>query len=337
MGWLWDSKPSGDTYDALDAKTKALLDNEAPKPVPSSPSPPRSQAPPSTPSYGERVGLANPLAQPVSQSSNTQNESSDSLSVPPQSLYQDGRYAHLWKSYTPSTAAPSSTQSQDQLTSLLTSYSSRRAAVSRAALENCVEEHIAENECFSSGSLSQKMRGCRDESRRFSKCYTLQARFLKAMGYMDLRLDEDGNGDMRREQMQARADGIWQEVVRREDEEAKAKKEGRKRPVFGELEVPWRTGEKVERVKSSEERQEEMLRWFKEERREAMKEELKKLPEGERELELRLRVAEAKADAGYGEAVAGFFEKEKEDRRMRKEQGRTTLGDWLKWMGGWSQ
>ncbi|KAG8625100.1 hypothetical protein KVT40_006851 [Elsinoe batatas] len=333
MGWLWNSKPSDDGYDILDAKTKALLDKEAPKPQSSPPPAIASQtAQPPPKSYSERVGLTNPLDKPTSPSS---SESDTSLTVPPQSLYQDGRYSHLWKTYTPSTSAPSPTASQDQLTNLLSSYSSRRAAVSRAALENCVEEHIAENECFSSGNLAQKMRGCRDESKTFSKCYTLQARFLKAMGYMDLRLDEDGRGDERREAMQARADGIWQEVRRREELEKMAKKEGREMPVFGELEVPWR-GE-VGSGKSSEERQEEMLAWFKEERRELVREELKKVPEGERELELRLRIAETKADVGYGEAVGRFFEQEKEDRRARKEKGNTTLGDWLKWMGGWSQ
>lgn len=143
---------------------------------------------------------------------------------------------------------------------------------------------------------------------------------------MDLEVDRDGKGEERREQMRSRADGIWVEVRRREEEGKRAKREGREAPEFG----PLRLGVKGEGT------EEEMLRYFGE-RGERVREELKGLGREEREMELRLRVAEAKADEGYGVQVGRFFEQEKVDRRGRKEQGTSTLGDWLKWLGGWSQ
>ncbi|TKX21036.1 hypothetical protein C1H76_6576 [Elsinoe australis] len=326
MGWLWSTRPTADGLDGLDAQTRAALDREAPSPQPApTPTPSEPSPPPASQTYRQRLGLEGPPdSSPAAIASSPDPTSSPS--APPQSLYPDGRYTHLWSTYTPPREAQHSTASQDQLTSLLTSYQTRRAEVSRAALENCVLEHIAENECFASGSLSQKMRGCREESKRFNRCYSLQARFLKAMGYMDLEVDRDGKGEERREQMRSRADGIWVEVRRREEEGKRAKREGREAPEFG----PLRLGVKGEGT------EEEMLRYFGE-RGERVREELKGLGREEREMELRLRVAEAKADEGYGVQVGRFFEQEKVDRRGRKEQGTSTLGDWLKWLGGWSQ
>ncbi|PNS21844.1 Cytokinesis protein sepA [Sphaceloma murrayae] len=332
MGWFWNSAPSGDAYDSLDSRTKDLLNSEAPPAqLPSAPSPgpstTTSASPPKT--YRERLGLNDPSQPPTSTPASPQTPATtqSAPSAPPQSLYPDGRYAHLWATYRPPSDASTGTASQDQLTNILSSYSTRRAEVSRAALENCVEEHIAENECFASGTLMKKMKGCREESTTFSRCYTLQARFLKAMGYMDLEIDRDGRGEERREGMRARADEIWGEVRRRE----KAEKEGRGREE-GPLRVGW-----VEVEGGEEERVEKLLSWFKEDKRNEIREQIRKLRPSQRELELELRIAEAKADAGYGVEVGKYFEQEREDRRARQKKGQSTLGDWLKWMGGWSQ
>ncbi|KAF2148744.1 hypothetical protein K461DRAFT_52276 [Myriangium duriaei CBS 260.36] len=360
MGWFWNSPSTDkDAFSSLDPKLKAYLDkstSEQQQQQQRQQQPSPSSQPSQQKSFSEKLGLssASPSTPPPPPAPSPQpapTSTTSTPSVPAQSLYQDGRYAHLWSTYTPPPTSPTPS-SQDALQSLLSTYSARRSAISRAALENCVEEHLAENACFTSGTLAKKLGACRKESRRFARCYELQARMLRGMGWMDVEMVglTEEEGARRREAMQMRADEVWTEICRREDETERARKEGRKEPEFGPLDVGrggqwvkkgWKKEEERRRREEGEKRQEErereLLEVFTAEKRAELETRLAKLPAAERELELRLEIAEAEVHRGYGRKVGEYIEKEKEERRERREKGESTIGDWLKSMGGWSQ
>lgn len=72
--------------------------------------------------------------------------------VPSESLYQDGRYANLWKTYRPLAAVEADTKTEhERLMDVLDAYKDRRAHIGRAALENCAIEQIDWNESHCSG------------------------------------------------------------------------------------------------------------------------------------------------------------------------------------------
>lgn len=96
--------------------------------------------------------------------------------VPRESLYQDGRYAHLWKTYRPLAEVESETKSDhEKLQDVLDAFKNRKAAIGTAALENCADEQLDWNNCMKSGSLGARMTMCRDEVRKFERCYNMQS------------------------------------------------------------------------------------------------------------------------------------------------------------------
>lgn len=95
--------------------------------------------------------------------------------LPQESLYQDGRYAHLWKTYRPlAELEAESATDHDQVSSILDEYKERKAAVGKAALENCalVQEEWAN--CMKAGSWEDRMQMCKYQVRRFEKCHNMQ-------------------------------------------------------------------------------------------------------------------------------------------------------------------
>ena len=75
---------------------------------------------------------------------------------------------------------------------------------------------------------------CRTENKAFNRCYTMQSRFLKALGYLsnDLAtMDEE-------EKIQMHADRLYHEMLEREKMIEEAKGAGRDAPVFEPLIQP---------------------------------------------------------------------------------------------------
>lgn len=58
---------------------------------------------------------------------------------------------------------------------MLDGYKQRKAQIGRAAVENCVEEHMAIDDCYDNGSYARTMAMCRPENRAFERCYTMQS------------------------------------------------------------------------------------------------------------------------------------------------------------------
>ena len=228
MGWLWGSSDNtsngntNDPYSKLDPALREFLEKESPlKYKDTKPKP--TQAPDTD--YRAQVGLDKPGLTQEKQNAEPRQNQPD---VPPESLYQDGRYAHLWKTYRPESEIQSASKSdQDRMRDVFDAYSERKAAIGRAAIENCVMEQMAEKECFMHGSWSKRMTMCRDENRAFLRCYEMQSRFMKALGYLS-----QPRGADEEERIQMHADKLYSQMLEREaaaeaPENAGAKREAR--------------------------------------------------------------------------------------------------------------
>ncbi|KAL8773227.1 MAG: hypothetical protein Q9209_001904 [Squamulea sp. 1 TL-2023] len=229
MGWFsgWfsssnDSSSSTDSNDPLrdlDPTLRDFLEKESPVKYKTSAPPPRPPAP--------QAAL-----ETTSQQASTDNTTSTTPIVPPESLYQDGRYAHLWSTYKSRGEVEAATKSdQEKLMDVLEGYKSRKAMIGKAALENCALEQAAISDCYQSGSLASKMTMCRKENGAFNRCYTMQARFLKALGYLSAH-DRPPEID---ERIQMHADKLYHRMLDQERAVEEAKKSNLPIPEFPPL------------------------------------------------------------------------------------------------------
>ena len=92
------------------------------------------------------------------------------------------------------------------------SFQWRKQQISNAALENCVFEAIAEQECWRGGSFQRKLWMCRPETRALDRCTQLQTKFLQALGYMSSQ-DQSPAVD---ERIQMHADRLYQQMLQHE-------------------------------------------------------------------------------------------------------------------------
>jgi hypothetical protein len=225
MGWIpfWSSSSSSnsDATKNLDPSLREFLDREQPK---HSEAQPQKQETPWLPQSSAATKPAEPdEAKPV---------------VPPQSLFQDGRYAHIWKNYKPLNAIEESQKTeQDKLRDLVEERDTRKAELGRIALESCVFEHLAQQECWRTGTLTDMMTMCSTEKKEFNRCYKMQAKFMKALGFMSV------VGDMEKEErIQMHADKLYRQMLAQEKAMAEAKERGEPEPVFENPLSPQRLG-----------------------------------------------------------------------------------------------
>ena len=174
MGWFWggpnDNKPqssSENPLNNLDPSLRDFLAKESPAKYSSTNPPASSQTPYTSQPSSE---------QPSTAQSQPENATEDGSKVPPQSLYKDGRYAHLWSTYVPQNEVESSSKSDaEKINDVLEGYKQRKAEIGRAALENCALEQWDVNECFRGGRWASRLTLCRAENRKLERCYLMQA------------------------------------------------------------------------------------------------------------------------------------------------------------------
>ncbi|OQN96125.1 hypothetical protein B0A48_18040 [Cryoendolithus antarcticus] len=344
MGWFWDSKPAAnDAYSKLDPALREYLDKESPVKYQTTqaPSKPETSGQPSQ-SYRSQLGWDQPGPTATTQAQVPDNATSNptTASVPPESLFPDGRYAHLWSTYRSQTSIESSGKSdQDRMKDVLDAYSDRRSEIGRAALQNCVMEQMAEKDCFTNGSWMKRMTMCKEENRSFIRCYEMQSRFLKALGYLSV----GGRSEMDEERVQMHADRLYHEMLEREEMAETARKEGRETPVLpplisGEATVK-ALGEESAFAKGRREAQEKSvpttLSSFSPEKQAVIKRRLEGLSDMEKEVELQLVAAESRTQKEYAQEIRVAMEDESKARKLRREQGKETVGDRVKRMWGW--
>ena len=165
MGWLpsiFGGEKAPDPLSKLDPKLREFLEKESPVKYTTSQS--------SSPAADTR-SQATPKAAAA-----TEDSSSAKAAVPSQSLYQDGRYAHLWKNYRPLAQVESeSATDHDKLMDVLEGFKERKALIGRAALENCAIQQEEWVNCMKNGSWEDQLQMCRHQVRRFERCYTMQS------------------------------------------------------------------------------------------------------------------------------------------------------------------
>ncbi|KAF7906600.1 hypothetical protein EAF00_000879 [Botryotinia globosa] len=311
MGWFWgdsndgDKDKSQDPLKNLDPSLREFLKKESPVKYDSTKS-------------ADTTGSSQTKT-PEPTSTNT-IEDPTKPSVPSQSLYQDGRYAHLWKTYQPQAEVEQAAKSDaEKIQDVIEGYKYRKAEIGRAALENCALEQWDVNECFRSGGWQARLTMCREENRKLERCYTMQGKFLKALGYLST-YDRPPAVD---EQIQMHADTLYHRMIDQEKQIEEAKAEGRPVPIFPPLISKSRPGQSDAAQENTKLKASDLSPKV----QASFKKRLEGLNDDERLVEERAIQAEIEA----GEQVAGqlgkIYEKQDEERRQRKEQGRETISD----------
>ncbi|KAL4815820.1 hypothetical protein BDW67DRAFT_163110 [Aspergillus spinulosporus] len=214
MGWFWGSN-NDDPVKKLDPGLREYLENEAPKKyVPASQSPPAAEE------------KASP-----SQATSSDDASSASPAVPSASLFPDGRYAHLWKTYKPPSPGDVGPEATG-VPSLKAHSKQRQAMVKRAAMENCSIENEIYHLCLKSPpTMTERLTACQDKNKVFTRCFTTQSKFLQALGYASAPQWDDE----REERIQLHADKLYHEMLDYEKQVEEAREAGRDPPPLTSL------------------------------------------------------------------------------------------------------
>ncbi|KAL2127937.1 hypothetical protein VTI74DRAFT_3719 [Chaetomium olivicolor] len=325
-GWFGSSDNSGsDPLRRLDPKLREFLEKESPVKynTPTPPPPPAQQ--PQQQQQQQQQSLL-PAQQQQQKPTQATPQDAQPPAVPPESLYPDGRYAHLWKTYRPLSAIEAETKSDNEkLTDVLEAFKERKALIGRAALENCADEQFTWTECMKSGSWTARMTMCRDEVQRFERCYNAQSRLLKALGYLSVQ----GRSADVDEEIQMRADELYQRMLAQEREIEKAKEEGREVPAFKPLfDEKKAEGAGAGKNGIPEPSPATMAAW---------KEKLEKLPPEEREAEEQALRAEYRAKAEMATQIQSLWQEQAKEREARKAEGKETVFDkFTALVGSWS-
>ncbi|KAF1974409.1 hypothetical protein BU23DRAFT_505426 [Bimuria novae-zelandiae CBS 107.79] len=319
MGWLWGSNGSSNPENNLDPSLQDFLTKEAPTgPKPALPSKPVEK-----PKEEE-------------QSAQTQPKAPEKPYIPPQSQFQDGRYAHLWKDYVPQNQLEDRAKTeQDKLKDIVDAFNDRKADIGRIALENCAIEYMEQFECFQKPKTYwQTMTLCNAESKKFNRCYDMQSKFLKALGYltMDVRSPEES------ERIQMHADKLYQQMLEQEAAIAKAKEEGREPPKFESVLSKRNVALAMSAGKSQPgDDEQDLWKLIKPESRKRYEKLLGEMPPADQEVEKSALLGEMQAQLGQAKQVQDAFIEERINRMKRREAGQATIGDNIKRLWGWDR
>lgn len=177
MGWFWTSSNNNagndDPTKHLDSDLKDYLKKESPAVY---------QLPQvAEPDYSPRAdpSPSNTTPAPTSAAPEPPTNEESTNQPPPESLFPDGRYAHLWKTYQPLETIEKQGATSSGAEKVIEQFKRRKAKLNDTALENCAEEHEALSLCFKRGGVGAKAWArftlCRDENAKFARCYTMQA------------------------------------------------------------------------------------------------------------------------------------------------------------------
>ncbi|PSN60777.1 hypothetical protein BS50DRAFT_578947 [Corynespora cassiicola Philippines] len=325
MGWLWGNSGDSSAKDTLDPSLRDFLQKEAPTgPKPALPS--------------------KPAAKPIENSEPSPNKPTEpeKPAVPPQSQFQDGRYAHLWKNYTPQQALEDRGKTeQDKLRDIVDAYNDRQASIGRIAMENCALESLEQFECFRKPNWWQASTMCNAESRKFNRCYDMQSKFLKALGYLTME-DRSPEED---EKIQMHADKLYQQMLEQEKEIEKAREEGREIPKFENVLSKQNvaralagksfTATPVQLAAKPEQPEDDVWDHIKPEARQEYEKKISEMPAEDQEIERQALIGELRAKTGIAKKLEETFIEERINRMKRREAGQATIGDTIKRLWGW--
>ncbi|KAF3480628.1 uncharacterized protein GIQ15_05975 [Arthroderma uncinatum] len=222
MGWFWgNSSDDADPTKKLDPSLRGYLEQESPSKY--TPTTAGVQAQDRTPSHEK----------PAEESPSPDRAAESATSVPSASLYPDGRYAHLWKDYKSLEQIEGPTTSPAE--KVVEKFKQRKGVLNRAALENCAEEQEVLSMCYKSGDFTERIKArmtlCQKQNYQFSRCYTMQLKFLQALGYgASFEWDTD-----KEERIQMHADKLYHRMMDYERRVAEAEADGREPPPLKSL------------------------------------------------------------------------------------------------------
>jgi len=290
MGWFWGGRGTqNDPTQSLDPDLKQFLNEQQPKPyLPAEVPVVKDEAKPEIP----KPALPDT------------NKTFDDRPLPKESLFQDGRYRDLWKTYIPQNDITAATSTPVER--VLAARKDRRAMIHRAALENCAFEEELQQNCFKNGDLTDRLRSrmtmCREETKSFNRCYQLQAKFLQALGYMTSSTTSEED----EEKIQMHADKLYHRMMDYEAAADEARRNNKPVPPLSSLFHPNRPAPTIEQMalpKAMEDR---------------LKTPLHELPPHERELAARAALQEAKLADLYAEDLFNYTVTMNEDRKNRQ-------------------
>ena len=164
MGWFWgssDDNGKSDPLKNLDPELRKFLKKESPIKY-------ESSNPPAEPPQ--------PTSNHKEASSSTPDAAPSKPKVPPQSLFQDGRYADLWENYRPQQEIEAEHKSdREKISDIVDAFKYRKWGIGQAALENCALEQQDINDCFKYGGWEARFTMCKAEQRKLDRCYMMQA------------------------------------------------------------------------------------------------------------------------------------------------------------------
>lgn len=230
MSWLWggSKEAKNETTSKLDPSLKEFLEKSSPSDTSA------QQTRQVQPTYREQLGFKTDLSE-----ANKSQSPEEKQAVPAQSLYQDGRYAELWKNYRPQAELEEQMKTdQDRLKDLHDRLEDQKHELIRVAQENCALEELKWQKCLSDGSVADRMMLCRGDSRSYYRCFEMQQKVLKALGFMgamhrnDMSIEEEMNN---RDKIQIHADRLYRRMLRRELARKQAEEKGEAAPTFDPL------------------------------------------------------------------------------------------------------
>lgn len=295
MGWFWGGKSKGDDpTQSLRPDLKEFLDQQKPRPY--------------VPAEAPKSKIEEPVATSQPDTSLPQSQT-----VPKESLFQDGRYEHLWKTYVPQNEIlVSKSTPADRV---MSAKKDRREMIHRAALENCAFEQELQQNCFTSGDAWNRARAtmtmCRAETKAFNRCYQLQAKFLQALGYMSAinTTNED------EERIQMHADKLYHRMMDYEVAVDEAKRTDQPIPPLSSVFNPSQPAPTVEEINLPPGMEK------------SLKKPLRELPPHERELAARAVLQEAKLAETYADDFFKYTTTLNEGRKDRQQWLVKTLGE----------
>ncbi|RYO87598.1 hypothetical protein DL766_002391 [Monosporascus sp. MC13-8B] len=317
MGWwdsLWPSSSGADDpLGKLDPKLREFLEKESPVKYNSA----AHSQPTTTKTQTQPIAAQSQATQTSREEGDDDNNNESKPALPKESQFQDGRYAHLWKTYRPLAEVEAETKSDhERLMDVLEAYKERKNQIGKAALENCALEQVDWRSCMMNPSLADRMTMCRDQVRKFERCYMMQTRFLKALGYLS---SYDRSPEVE-EEIQLHADKLYHRMLEQEAEVEKAKAEGRPIPKFTSPIPPPHRRPAVAAATAADLE-------LTPEQQETLRARLEKVPEEDRAAEAEAIKAEWRAKAEIASRVQGLWRQQEEDRRARKERGEQTMWD----------
>ena len=301
MDWFWNqwSGPKkNDPVDKLDPGLKEFLKEQKPTKYETAPPP----APEAAPIEKKEVELPDT------------NKVFEDRPLPKESLYQDGRYSHLWKTYTPQAEVEAHHSTPTRR--IYDAHKDRRQMVSHAALENCAMEQESLMKCFDTGDWKQRAYAratlCNKEDNQFLRCYQLQSRFMLALGYLAPGKATTPEED---ERVQMHADKLYHRMIDYEAACEEARLNDDPMPELKSVFDYSKPAPDPKTLRVSPGFEKEMKRKFSE------------IPRHEKELAARAWRMELETNRGYAKELTDYFQQQHSDRMERQKTFSRIFGD----------